>query len=369
MRAIVVCAGERRYTMTFPDRRTLNMLLTTLLFAVVLATVYVARGVLIVFAFAILLAYLIDPVVRFLQSHALFFRKLRGPHVLEAYLTFLICLAFLGHALAPGLTSGNGKLFKTAPALIESLSTGEIAESIGQKYHWNEAQRWQLKQFLIDHREFTLHFIQDAEGFASNAAAAAVVVPILAIFFLAEGRVITDAFIQLFFTENNRPSVREIADELNVGLRRYIRAKVILAVWSFAFYAAAMLLARFPHAVALAALGGALEFIPVAGWMSSAAVIVTVGVFTHSHWIWMAALLGVWRLTMDYFISPRVVGHNLEVHPLLVILAVMVGAKIDGIVGIYLSIPLIVVVCVLWQKGVRPSLGPQPELLSAGENH
>src|ERR1700733_11550793 len=102
--------------MDFPDRRTLNILLTALLFAVVLATIYIAREVLILFAFAILLAYLIDPVVRFLQSHALFFRNLRGPHVVEAYLAFLLCLAFIGHALAPGLTRANHKLFQSAPA-------------------------------------------------------------------------------------------------------------------------------------------------------------------------------------------------------------------------------------------------------------
>jgi hypothetical protein len=39
--------------MAFPDRRTLNVLLTTLLFAVVMAIVYVARGVIVVFAFSI----------------------------------------------------------------------------------------------------------------------------------------------------------------------------------------------------------------------------------------------------------------------------------------------------------------------------
>jgi predicted PurR-regulated permease PerM len=354
--------------MTFPDSRTLNILLTTLLFAVVLATVYVARGVLIVFAFAILLAYLIDPVVRFLQSHALFFRNLRGPHVVEAYLAFLLCLAFMGYALAPGLTSANGKLFKAAPALIEALSTGEIAENIGDKYHWNEAQRSHLKQYLVDHRDLTLRFIQNAERFGSNAAAASIIVPILALFFLAEGRSIADALIRLFTTENNQQAIREIADELNIGLKRYIRAKVILAGWSFVFYSAAMLLARFPKAIALGVLCGVLEFIPVAGWMTSAAVILTVGALTHSHWIWMAALLGLWRLTMDYFISPHIVGHNLEIHPLLVIFAVMVGAKIDGIVGIYLSIPLIVVLRILWQKGLKPTLGSLSELLPTDKN-
>jgi predicted PurR-regulated permease PerM len=353
--------------MAFPDRRVLDILLTTLLFAVVLATVYVARGVLIVFAFAILLAYLIDPAVRFLQSHALFFRNLRGPHVLEVYLAFLLCLAFTGHALAPRLARANRVLFSTAPALIEGLSTGEIAETIGQKYHWNDGQKSRLRQFLVEHRNLTLEVIQNAERFASNAVAASVVVPILAIFFLAEGRRITDALIHLFSNDKNYMEIREIADELNLGLRSYIRAKVTLAGCSFVFYSAALLLAKFPHAIALGALGGVLEFIPVAGWMTSAVVILTVGAATHSHWIWTAALLGVWRLVMDYLISPRVVGHDLEIHPLLVIFAVMIGGKIDGIVGIYLSIPLILVVRVLGQRFMNPSLAP-PEPVQVDKN-
>ncbi len=137
-------------------------------------------------------------------------------------------------------------------------------------------------------------------------------------------------------------------------LRRYIRAKVSLEAWSLAFYSTTMLLLRFPHAIALGVLGGVLEFIPVAGWMISAAIIVAVGILTHGHWIWMAALLGIWRMAMDYFISPRVVGQNLEIHPLIVIFAVMVGGEIDGIVGIYLSIPLMLVIRVIWRNFAPP---------------
>ena len=354
--------------MHFPDRRTLNVLLTTLLFAAAIAILYIARGVIITFAFAILLAYLIDPVVRFLQSHSLFFRNLRGPHVLEAYLAFLLGLVFVGHAIAPRLISLNSKLLETAPNVIEGLSTGQIAETIGQKYHWNYAQQSQLRQFLVRHQDLTQTLAHHAERFTSNAAAVFIVVPVLSIFFLAEGRRIADAFIQLLSTETNHQAIREVADELNLGLRRYIRAKVILAGWSFAFYSTAMLLERFPQAMALGILGGVLELIPVAGWMTAAAAIVAVGALTHSHWIWMAALLGVWRLIMDYFISPRVVGHNLEIHPLVVIFAVMVGAEINGIVGIYLSIPAIVVARIIWQKCFNPSLGSVPELVPTDKN-
>jgi len=61
--------------MTLLDRRTARVLLTILVFALALAVVYVVRAVIIIFAFSILFAYLINPVVRFLQRHSLFFKN------------------------------------------------------------------------------------------------------------------------------------------------------------------------------------------------------------------------------------------------------------------------------------------------------
>src|SRR5215469_10371586 len=102
-------------------------------------------------------------------------------------------------------------------------------------------------------------------------------------------------------------------------LQRYIRAKVILVGLSFLYCSIAMLVLGFPKAIALGIVAGILEFIPVVGWMTAAATLVTVGVLSHSHWIWMLALLGIWRISMDYGIAPRVMGHELEIHPLLAI--------------------------------------------------
>ncbi len=272
------------------------------------------------------------------------------------------------HALAPRLISINSKLFRTAPAVVEGFSTGEIATTIGDKYGWSESQELRLREFQVRHREQTHSLVRSAEQFTSNAMIVLVVVPILSIFFLADGAHIADGFIQLVSTEGNHREVREVADELNAMLRKYIRAKVILSGWSLVFYTAGMLLLRFPHAIALGVLGGILEFIPVAGWMISAAAIIAVGALTHSHWIWMAVLLGIWRMFMDYFISPRVVGQNLEIHPLMVLFAVMVGGEIGGIVGIYLSIPLMVVVRVVWQKCVSSAARSSAELSPADRN-
>ena len=336
--------------MAFPDRRTAQVLMTTLLFAVILSIIYIARGVVIIFTFAILFAYLIDPLVRFLQRHSLFFRNLRGPHVLEVYLALLILLVVAVHAAAPGFVGKAGKLFKEVPAMVDGLATGEIATELGGKYGWSDTQVLRLKTLLVQHREDIRGYARALERSIPSAIGGLVVIPILAIFFLSDGANLANSVIRLVSTRDNLEAVQSLADDLNVMLQHYIRAKVTLAGLSFIFYSVTMVVTGFRHAFALALLGGTLEFIPVAGWMITASSIITVGVLTHAHWIWMAACIGIWRMLIDYWIAPAVMGHELEIHPLLAIFTVMVGGAVGGIVGVYLSVPLVAALRVVWNR-------------------
>src|SRR5215467_2565543 len=129
---------------------------------------------------------------------------------------------------------------------------------------------------------------------AAQAFAWVVLIPLLAIFFLHDGRHIANALIRLASAGGKYEAVQAVAEEMNQALKRYVRAKVILCSLSFLFYSMAMILLNFPHAIGLGLLGGLLEFIPVAGWMISAAAILCVGVLTHTHWMGMAVLLGIW---------------------------------------------------------------------------
>jgi predicted PurR-regulated permease PerM len=339
--------------MAFPDRRTLSVLMTTLLFAVVLAIVYVARGVLIIFIISILFTYLIDPLVRFLQSHSLFFKNLRGPHVLAAYLALLILIAFAVHVAAPGSIPKAVKLFREAPAFYEGLSSGDIANGIGDKYGWTDDQKARVKSFLVEHRAEIRGFGESFERTAPAVIGGMLVIPILAIFFLSDGANLANSVIQFAASVEDVEYLQSLAAELNVMLRHYIRAKVTLCALAFLFYSVTALLLRFPHALALGLMGGLFEFIPIAGWMISATAILVVGVLTHAHWMWMAALIGMWRVLIDYWISPAVMGHELEMHPLLEIFTVMVGGAVGGIIGVYLSVPLVAALRVVWRQSIQ----------------
>lgn len=355
--------------MAFPDRRTMSVLLTTLLFGVALAIVYVAREVIVIFAFSILFAYLINPMVKFLQSHSLLFRNLRGPHVAEAYLALLIFIALTAHVLAPGFLYRSSKLIRQVPVWSDRIATGEIATDMGSKYGWNDTQTRRLKTFLVQHRSGIQNAVGATQRFATGVIGAVVVIPILSIFFLSGGENLADQVIHILSTKDNYAVIRSLADELNVMLHHYIRAKVILSGFSFGYASIGMLILGFPHALALGVLAGILEFIPIAGWMIAATTIITFGILSHGQWIWMAALLGVWRMLIDYWIAPRVMGHELEIHPLLAIFTLMAGGAVGGLPGVYLSLPLVAALRVVWRRfaSAAPIGSGMPDQLPASE--
>lgn len=352
--------------MDFPDRRTASVLLTILLFAAVLAIIYVARTVIIIFAFSILFAYLINPIVRFLQRHSLFFKNLRGPHVLEAYLALIVLIVLVSQGLFPEFRRNAGQLLKDIPALPDRVSSGEIANRLGNNLGWEDERTDQIRVFLERHRSNIERSMAEIEQLASAALAGMLVIPILAIFFLSDGEKLANSIIHLVSTEKNRASVQSLANELHVMMQHYIRAKVILGVLSLTYCSVAMFILGFPNAIALGILAGILEFIPVAGWMIAAVTIVSAGALTHAHWIWMLALLIVWRILMDYFIAPRVMGHELEIHPLLAIFTLMVGGAVGGIVGIYLSVPLVAALRVVYHRFASPPNIPEPLIHEGG---
>ena len=162
------------------------------------------------------------------------------------------------------------------------------------------------------------------------------------------GRHIAGKLVEATKSQGDESRVGRILRHIDRMLAKYIRAQLALAGLSFVFYSVSMLVLGFPDAIALGLLGGALEFLPAVGWIISAGAILTLGFLTHAHWIWMAALLIVWRLAQDYVNLPHIMGGSLELQPLTVVFALMVGGQVGGIAGIYLAVPTVAVLRIVW---------------------
>ena len=341
-----------RTNMSFPDRRTTDVLLTIAFFVSLCAVIYSARRILLIFVFAVFFAYLINPIVKFMQAHSLFFRNLRGPAVVEVYIALVLLTVAVGYAFAPRIATNTAKLVDEVPAVLDGLATGDIATQLATEYGWSEATEFRFKTFLVRHRGGIQDLAGSVDRFLVNAAHVigyVLLIPILAIFLLRDGDYIAKTFIQALFPADRRAQARAAAHELHIVLAKYISAQVVLCILSSAFYLGSLVAVRCPHAVALAVLGGCLEFIPVAGWLTTFAAVVSVAIVSHAHWIWIAVLFALWRMLQDYLFCPRIMGRHLRIHPHAAICAILVGAEVGGIVGVYLAIPVMASVRVIWQ--------------------
>ena len=71
---------------------------------------------------------------------------------------------------------------------------------------------------------------------------------------------------------------------------------------------------------------------------------------SYPHWLILVIFLGVWRLIQDYVSSPRIMGESMELHPLAAIFGVMAGGEVAGILGIYLSIPVMASLRIVFRR-------------------
>jgi len=340
-------------TMQFIDRRTATVLSTILLFAAVGAFIYLAGRILIVFLFAIFFAFLLEPLVSRLQLLRKASRGSRSIAILEVYVVFGIIIAVVLLLAGPHIISQGRKFSADLPGLVDKFTSGKIAWQIGATRGWSNKTELRIEHALANHRNELLAWARSLGAWAAAFLANGiwlVLVPILAIFFLKDGRSMAETLEEIF-KRRQRKFLTSLLDDLNQMLAHFIRAQLILAALSWVVYLSVLSLLRVPYAVVLGTLGGVMEFIPIIGPLVTAIAILGVGFLAnYSHLVLLAILLGGWRVMQDYFNSPRIMGRKLKMHPLAAIFAVLVGGEIAGVIGVYLSIPIMAALRILWKR-------------------
>jgi len=332
------------------DARAARVLITALFFALGLGFLFVARHTLVAFLFAIFFAYLVDPAVSRLER----WTRSRGIAIAIIYLLIAGLLALFFAFVGPRIGHEAQKLTQTLPSMLDQVGSGKIAVTIGLEHGWSSSTIRTAQNFLLTHREDLLRI---AQGIGLRIADAAkdswllVVIPILAVFFLKDARHFSQAALSLVQSKPQREFLEGVQNDLNEMLAHFIRAQLTLALFSFVVYLIFMGSMRVPYALMLGSAGGILEFIPVVGPLVAAAVILSVAALSsYPHWVVLLVFLGIWRLVQDYVVSPRIMGKSVELHPLAALFGVLAGGEIAGVLGVYLSIPVMASLRIVWRR-------------------
>jgi len=335
--------------MPVTDGRTARVLVTVLLFALGLGFLYVARQTLIAFLFAVFFAYLMSPLVNSLE------RVLRSRviaiAVIYSLLLGLVVLFFF--SMGPRIGRESSRLSQSLPALTQ-LSSGQLAEQLGQEHGWNSRLVDLARDYLVNHSNQITKLAQRIGLRVADVAKEAwllVIVPLLSIFFLKDGRAFSQILLDLVRSRPQRELLQGVLSDLNQMLAHFIRAQLILAGLTFIAYSIVLALMKMPYVLVLGTIGGMLEFIPVVGPLFAGLTIVSVALLSSfPHVLGLLIFLGCWRLIQDYVTSPRIMGQSVELHPLAAIFGVMAGGEVAGILGIFLSIPVMASLRIVFRR-------------------
>jgi len=348
------------------DSRTARVLVTVLLFALALGFLYVARDTLIAFLFAIFFAYLMSPAVNRLE------KLLRGRNraIAVIYFLLLVLVVVFFVAVGPKVTREGARLGKALPDLLTQLKSGNIAEQLGKDHGWNEKYTQLAQSFLVSHSDDIEQLAQRVGLRVADVAKQAwlfIIVPLLSIFFLKDGRSFSDFLLSTISSRPQREFLENVLNDLNQMLAHFIRAQLTLAALTLVMYSAVLGIMRVPYAMVLGTIGGVLEFVPVVGPLAAALTIVSVALLmSYQHWLILIIFLGIWRLVQDYISSPRIMGESMELHPLAAIFGVMAGGEVAGILGIYLSIPVMASLRIVFRRwrlyAEKKKFGPLTEI-------
>jgi predicted PurR-regulated permease PerM len=336
--------------LTLIDSRTARVIFTVLLFALGLGFLFAARQSLILFLFAIFFAYLINPAVERLEKLV----RGRGRAIAVIYLLLLTGLVLLVFFVGPRVTRQAARLGEAWPELTKKVTSGQIAIEIGQQRGWSAATQNRIQEMLKNHSEELLLIAQRIGVRAAETAKniwVLFLVPILAVFFLRDAGTFNEVLVSLVQSRAQREFLQDVLRDLNKMLAQFIRAQLTLAGLSLLAYTSVLGILRVPYAMVLGTAGGVLEFVPIVGPLVAGIAMVVVAVLAgYSYWPWLLLFLIVWRLVQDYVIAPRIMGDSVQLHPLAALFGVLAGGEIAGVLGVYLSIPVMASLRIVWRR-------------------
>jgi len=307
----------------------------------IIAMLYIAKGIIIPVVFSIIIAILLSPVVNILVR----FRINRVIAIfLTLLLTFIVILGFCAF-----LFSQASSFSDSWPLLVDRFT--EIL---------NQSIAWVSGYFDINPRKIH-EWILKTKGDLINTSSAAIgqtllaignwlvvlfLVPVYIFMMLYYQPLLLD-FIHKIFKSSHKNDVNEIVTQTKTVIQRYLLGLVIEGLIIAAMNSVALLMIGIEYAILLGIIGAFLNVIPYIGGIVAVALPMMIAIATKSSaWYAIYVLMAYYviQLIDNHYIIPRIVASKVKINMLFSIIIVLVGNALWGIPGMFLSIPLLAIV-------------------------
>lgn len=340
-------------------------------FAVLIMVLWLLGGILLPFIAGLVLAYFLDPVADALERLGL--PRLAATLVILIGALLVLVLALI--IIAPLLADQVGRFANDLPGLIRTLVArfNDLAPQWlkDQLAHTGTDVQGTMASLAGKAAEWILAVLGSvwSGGMALvNVLSLLVVTPIVAFYLLADWDHMI-AKVDSWLPREHAPTIRMLASEIDRAMAGFIRGQGTVCLVLGAFYAIGLSLAGLKFGLAIGLLAGFLTFIPYAGALIGG--VLAIGVGLVQFWPDMMAIgiiiavFAAGQFIEGNFLSPKLVGRSVGLHPVWLMFALFAFGYLLGFVGLMLAVPLAAAAGVLMRFGLRQYLSSRLYLGSA----
>ena len=331
-----------------------------LLVVAVLCTLNYLSDVLIPFFVAWLLAYLLYPIVKFIENRL---------HIRFRPVSIILTLLFVGTIL--GLIG-----YLIVPPMIEQFQRlyDILIHWVRETTHTNNLSAWLSEKVLENQEQITAFFkSRDFTNVLKTSApklfsfvgqTASVLISIVAsmitllymFFILLDYESLTQNWIRIF-PKKVRPFWRDLAKDVERELNNYIRGQGGVALCMGIMFCIGFTIIDFPMAIGLGILIGIMDLIP---YLHTFALIPTAFLAMlkaadtgQSFWLVFGmafAVFAVVQIITDMIVTPKIMGKAMGLNPAILLLSLSVWGSVLGFIGLIIALPLTTLIIAYWQR-------------------
>jgi predicted PurR-regulated permease PerM len=292
---------------------------------------------------ALLLSLVICPLADKLSR----WRIPRGITVIGLYIGLGGILALLGSLLVPVFKAEFAALQSNAPVLLQSALSQLTAIPLLKQWVPSTSI---LAQNLAQRLDILFNtLVSTATGIGGLAVDLGLVLVLTYFFTKSTGW--DEHLLNDWVPPRHRPRVRVVVVGLRQRLSRWVWAQAVIAVYFALIFSAGLALLGVPFAFTIGLVGGVLEIVPYLGGIT-ATLLAVISALTVNPWLalWVILLYVVVMEIEAHIVAPALYGRVIGLHPALILVALLIGAKTKGILGIFFAVPILVVLAALLEE-------------------
>jgi predicted PurR-regulated permease PerM len=310
----------------------------TVLVGFALLLVYLAWNVLTWILIALFLAIALNPAVEYFERRGM----KRHWAASLVFVLALLALTGIGFLVIPPLVTQVTDFVNAVPDFVDDITAGRgpfgwLQDEYQIVDRIREAIERQGAAGVLGLSEPFLDVVRSVV----TAVVGTITVIFLTYFMLLEGPRTIDGFLRLV-PEQARPRYERVGREIYRSISGYVSGNLLISVVAGALATIVLFAVGSEFAIALGLLVAILDLIPLAG-ATLAAIIVSTVVFIETDWL-RCLIVVVFFIAYQQFenhvLQPLVYGRTVQLSPLAVLCAVLVGAQLAGILGALLAIPV-----------------------------